>query len=59
MSQIKKPRAVVEVYEQFPLHRKPGTQEVTLEQVKKYLSTKPLRRGPPRNTASTDRGGSV
>jgi len=49
MSQPHKPKRRVIVHYVFPLHRseaKPG--QLTLDEVKKYLSSKPLRRPEPR-----------
>jgi hypothetical protein len=48
MSEKKKPKMTVEVYAVFPVRKSdcaPG--QFTLDQVKKYLSSKPLRRPDP------------
>jgi hypothetical protein len=49
MNPKNKPKVVVKVYETFPQRRSeaaPG--QFTLEQVKRYVSPRPLRRPPPR-----------
>lgn len=56
MSQTNKPKVTVEVYEQFPRHRSAAApHQVTWDQVRKYLSTKPLRRAPSRTNGTDPR----
>lgn len=46
MSESRKPQGAVRVYYQFPPKGKETSlNQITLEQVKKYFSKKPLRRG--------------
>lgn len=55
MSESPKPKVTVSVYRLFPPKGKETARnEVTLEQVQKYLSGKPLRFGPQRQTSTTD-----
>ena len=50
MSDSRKPTVTVRIYYQFPRKGwETAPNQVTLEQVKKYLSGKPLRFGPERN----------
>jgi hypothetical protein len=50
MSEKKKPKVTIKVYEAWPSDpKKAGLFQMTLEQAKKYASSKPLRRPPPRN----------
>ena len=57
MSENKKPKVIVKIYYTFPVNRSdaaPG--RFTLDQIKKYLSSKPLRRPPPRKSPEGDNG---
>ena len=46
----KKPKVTIKVYETWPRDPKnAGLFQMTWEQAKKYFSSKPLRRPPPRN----------
>lgn len=49
MSQSRKTKVTVRIYHQFALTREQAKPwQMTLEEAKKYLSGKPLRRGPER-----------
>ncbi len=57
MSEKKKPKVVVKVYETFPQNPSDaGPGQLTLDQVKKIASPKPLRRPPPRKRPEPDAG---
>jgi hypothetical protein len=49
MSQVRKTKCVIRIYEQFGLRKNcPGSLRLTLDEVKKYASKTPLRLPPPR-----------
>lgn len=57
MSQSGKSKGIVRIYYQFPPKgSETSPNQVTLEQVKKYLSSKPLRRGPKRRRRNNAAG---